>query len=225
MKDNPTEQIFDDLFRHLEVLETQSGAILQILKDRGVVDEQQFAAYLEKAAVASDVKWRAARVRMEHLLTSTPEPAKQPPTVETKELPKTEQPAEKSSKNDSENARKEKTEKTTSPESVQFNAPPDRPMTAEKSSGSKTKAETKSHLEKHVETSDEDSKKAASEAGHGTVKPAKHEEGAAPAEKTVESAASERQSKIEEKVSPDIKAKEPTVAPKNQNRPENKDAA
>ena len=63
MSENPNEQIFNDLFRYLEVLETQNAAILQLLKDKKVVSEKKFASYLEQAAVASDVKWRAARVR------------------------------------------------------------------------------------------------------------------------------------------------------------------
>lgn len=74
MSDIPIAQIFDDLFRYLEVLETQNRAILQLLKDRGIIADQQFAPYLEEAAVASDVKWRAARARMEHLFAQTPEP-------------------------------------------------------------------------------------------------------------------------------------------------------
>jgi|SRR5579859_2973615 len=74
MSDNPTQEILSDLFRHLETLETQNIALVQVLKDKKVVTEKKFASYLEEAAVASDVKWRAARARMEHLFTQAPEP-------------------------------------------------------------------------------------------------------------------------------------------------------
>ncbi|HWC18319.1 MAG TPA: hypothetical protein VG498_14955 [Terriglobales bacterium] len=67
MSDNPAQQVLSDLFGYLESLETQSGAILQFLKDKGGLNDQQLAPYLEQAANASSVKWRAARVRMEHL--------------------------------------------------------------------------------------------------------------------------------------------------------------
>ena len=91
--DNPTEQVLGDLFQHLEALETQNAAILQFLKDKGIVTDKKFAPYLEQAAVASDVKWRAARVRMKHLFATRPQPAKpaettaeQGPKKETKEV-------------------------------------------------------------------------------------------------------------------------------------------
>lgn len=95
MSENPNEQIFDDLFRYLEVLETQNAAILHLLKDKKVVSEKKFASYLEQAAVASDVKWRAARVRMEHLLASVPEPK---PEVKAEAAPKTEKASPEAAK-------------------------------------------------------------------------------------------------------------------------------
>lgn len=97
MSDNPNEQIFSDLFRYLEVVETQNAAILQLLKDKKVVSEKKFASYLEQAAVASDVKWRAARVRMEHLLASAPEPK---PEVKAEAAPKTEKGSPEAAKPD-----------------------------------------------------------------------------------------------------------------------------
>lgn len=99
MSDKPVEQVFSDLFRYLEVLETQNGAMLQLLKDKGVVSDEQFAPYLEKAATASDVKWRAARVRMEHLFASVSEQIAKKTETTTNEPPKKEPPAQEPQKN------------------------------------------------------------------------------------------------------------------------------
>jgi hypothetical protein len=97
MSEDSTKQIFNDLFRHLEVLETQNAAMLQFLKDKKVIKESQFDSYLEQAATATDVKWRAARVRMEHLFAEAPEPKVQPSERETKEGSKTEKATTKTS--------------------------------------------------------------------------------------------------------------------------------
>lgn len=69
MNDNPAQQVLSDLFGYLESLETQSGAILQFLKEKGIATDEQLAPCLEQAADAANVKWRAARVRMEHLFS------------------------------------------------------------------------------------------------------------------------------------------------------------
>jgi hypothetical protein len=68
MNNEAMKEILNDLFSHLERLETQSEAILQFLKEKKRVTEKQLAPYLEQAANASNVKWRAARVRIDHLL-------------------------------------------------------------------------------------------------------------------------------------------------------------
>jgi hypothetical protein len=73
---NPIKEVFDELFTLLETLETQNSAVLKFLKDQGIATEQKLAAYLEQAGNASSVKWRAARVRMEYLLSPSPGDAK-----------------------------------------------------------------------------------------------------------------------------------------------------
>jgi hypothetical protein len=80
VSDNPAQQVLSDLFGYLESLETQSGAILRFLTEKGVVTDQQLAPYLEQAAIASSVKWRAARVRMEHLFAVSEPLLKATPT-------------------------------------------------------------------------------------------------------------------------------------------------
>jgi hypothetical protein len=67
MSENAMQEVLKDLLLHLEELETQNGAIILLLKDKGIATDQEFAPHLEKAGNASNVKWRAARARMEHL--------------------------------------------------------------------------------------------------------------------------------------------------------------
>ena|SRR5438874_5528597 len=71
MNGSPAEQVLKELLPYLEAPGTQSVAILQFLKDKGLTTDEQLAPYLERAGNASSVKWRAARVRMEHLFSST----------------------------------------------------------------------------------------------------------------------------------------------------------
>lgn len=68
MNNEAMKEVLNELFSHLERLETQSQAILQFLKEKKRVTDKQLAPYLEQAGNASNVKWRAARVRIDHLL-------------------------------------------------------------------------------------------------------------------------------------------------------------
>ena len=70
MEQDAAEQLLDELLASLEAMESQNMAILQFLKDKGIATEEQLAPYLEQAATASDVKWRAGRLRIKHLLSS-----------------------------------------------------------------------------------------------------------------------------------------------------------
>ena len=71
MKNEAIKEVFHELFSHLERLEAQNDEIIQLLKEKKRVTDKVFAPYLEQAAKASDVRWRAARVRIDHLLAST----------------------------------------------------------------------------------------------------------------------------------------------------------
>jgi hypothetical protein len=86
------KEVFNELFDHLERLETQSAAILQFLKEKKRVTDKQLAPYLEQAGNASNVKWRAARVRIERLLSAEDEEEKAEAKTDKKpEIAKAEQ--------------------------------------------------------------------------------------------------------------------------------------
>jgi hypothetical protein len=64
------QELLNELGSSLEHLETQQAAILQFLKDEGIVTEDKLAPYLIQAGKASNVRWRAARVRLERLISA-----------------------------------------------------------------------------------------------------------------------------------------------------------
>jgi len=81
MDEKIVDQILDELFSSFEDAETQSGGILLFLKSQGIATEQQLAPFFEQAGNASNVRWRAARVRMGALLASAMKPAADPETT------------------------------------------------------------------------------------------------------------------------------------------------
>ena len=80
MSENPIKEILGDLLPYFESLEAQSSAILQLLRDKHIANDEELNRYMEKAGDASSVKWRAARVRMEHLFAVSPDPTTTPKT-------------------------------------------------------------------------------------------------------------------------------------------------
>jgi hypothetical protein len=85
----PIREILEELFSLLESLETRSQALTQFLKDQGIATDEKLAPYLDRAGNASSVKWRAARARMQYLLSPV---AKQPSDKEDKEKDKNKEP-------------------------------------------------------------------------------------------------------------------------------------
>jgi hypothetical protein len=74
----PIKEILDELFSLLETFETQSIAITQLLRDQGIATDEKLAPYLDRAGNASSVKWRAARARMQYLLSPIQKEKKEP---------------------------------------------------------------------------------------------------------------------------------------------------
>jgi hypothetical protein len=89
MDENLSRQILDDLIPSLEAMDTKTSALLQLLKDKGVATDKELATCLEQAGNASNVRWRAARVRLDYLLSSATKPpdAKPPDQAAEKKSP------------------------------------------------------------------------------------------------------------------------------------------
>jgi len=83
------EQLLDEMLSSLEDLETKTTATLLYLKDTEHVSDKDLAPYLEQAGRASNVRWRAARLRMMSLLSSALKSAEEP--AEMKDKPKHEE--------------------------------------------------------------------------------------------------------------------------------------
>jgi hypothetical protein len=79
-----TNYLLQELLPAFEDLEAQSAAILLFLKDRGMANDEALKPYFEQAGLATNVKWRAVRARLEHLLAPPPKSATE---VAKKEIP------------------------------------------------------------------------------------------------------------------------------------------
>jgi hypothetical protein len=83
MNEKIAQEILHELFPAFEALETQSAALLQLLKDKGIANEEELAAHFEQAGKASSVRWLAVRVRIDYLLSSAMKKAEQDVQKET----------------------------------------------------------------------------------------------------------------------------------------------
>jgi hypothetical protein len=70
MDENIAQEILHELFSSLEDLETQSAAVLQFLKNKGIANDKELTPYIERAGNASSVRWRGVRARIDYLLAS-----------------------------------------------------------------------------------------------------------------------------------------------------------
>jgi hypothetical protein len=83
------QKILDELYEHLEDVETQSAAVLNFLKAKGIATAEELAPYFEQASKATSVKWVAERARISYLLSSAtiPEKAAGEPSNPTESTP------------------------------------------------------------------------------------------------------------------------------------------
>jgi len=77
MNSEIADEIVEELASTFQKLETQSAALLEFVKDKGLANEGELAPYIERAAAASAVRWRATRVRMAHLFASAEKKAEE----------------------------------------------------------------------------------------------------------------------------------------------------
>ncbi len=66
----PAEQVFEELLPYLEALDSQIGGIVQLLKDKGITTNAEFAKYAQRGDDAGNVRECGMRVRMEYLFSS-----------------------------------------------------------------------------------------------------------------------------------------------------------
>jgi hypothetical protein len=98
MDEETVQQIVEDLLVSLEPLDTQTAALLQFLKAKGIATDEELAPFLEQAGNASNIRWRATRVRIRSLISSAMKPAE---TAATGNSPQAPEPAPESSKSES----------------------------------------------------------------------------------------------------------------------------
>ena len=79
MDESAVNEILEELVSSLEPLEAQSTAILHFLKAKGIATDEDLAPFLEQATNASNVRWRAFRLRTAALISSAMKaPEKEP---------------------------------------------------------------------------------------------------------------------------------------------------
>jgi hypothetical protein len=142
------QELLNELGSSLENLEKQHGALLQLLKDKDIVTDDQLAPYLAQAGKASNVRWLAARIRLEHLFSAEKQREEKLAEEQHKAVPAQEpaqdHPEEAKSKND-----EGKGESKPQREASAIDA-------ATESAGNKT--DTKRDSEQHQDATSEDKK-------------------------------------------------------------------
>lgn len=63
------EEILDELDPIFQNADASAG-IVRLLKEKGIVNDDELAPYLEQATTAGSIKWRATRLRLARLLES-----------------------------------------------------------------------------------------------------------------------------------------------------------
>ncbi len=113
MNENIVQEILHELFSSFEDLETQSSAILQFLKHKGIANEKELPPFFEQARSASSVRWRAVRARIDYLLSSAMKTTEQDAKDAKKESQKTPEKSQEPSDTGAEVSGRKETEKET----------------------------------------------------------------------------------------------------------------
>ena len=95
MDEKIAQQVLEELFPPLESLETQCAPILKFLKDKGIASDEELAPYFQEAGNASNVRWRAARLRMTSMISAAARDAQR--NAESAAAQKQDEPAKDSS--------------------------------------------------------------------------------------------------------------------------------
>ena len=150
MDDKIAQLILDELFSSLENLETQTAAVLQFLKDKGGAPDELLAPYLAQAGKATSIKRRAARVRIDYLLSGIANPAKKAVEQDTAKdekkspEPTAEKPKEKAQTKDEEpESGKQKETKTETREGSKAEERSEEDAVAEAGNGEKQREKRK----------------------------------------------------------------------------------
>jgi hypothetical protein len=141
MNQEIVKQIVDEILSSLEPLETQSTALLQFLKAKGLATDEELAPFLDQAANTANVRWRAVRVRAAALLTNAMKPTEPAASGNKKEA----QPADQDPEEPSEPASlKTKTEPAPPPDTSNNSQPKISDPAAKKDAADQTGGPTKS---------------------------------------------------------------------------------
>lgn len=113
------KQVLDELFPTLEALEAQSAGLLAFLQDEGLATDERLAPYLDRAGKASNVRWRAIRVRIDRLLSAAFKAAQAKPAPEPPKANDQDQPEPQKSEKKEAQPPTDKTRSAADPASVQ----------------------------------------------------------------------------------------------------------
>lgn len=75
--ENPLLELLHEMITSLEPIETRIEGLYQFLKAKGIATDEELAPYMERAADANDVRWRAFRVRAETLMAEAIHPPRE----------------------------------------------------------------------------------------------------------------------------------------------------
>jgi chemotaxis protein histidine kinase CheA len=156
---DPIKEILGELFSLLETFETQSLALTQFLKDQGIATDEKLAPYLDRAGNASSVKWRAARARMQYLLSPVPKPAGDTEKDKNKDKKaEPEKPSEEKRSEEKPSGEKPSTEKEAAEKRAE-NPPPDQKKPESTDAAKDTARNTNANADKNRKPVAEDDAK------------------------------------------------------------------